>query len=1324
MALSFIKSSGNIISEDFCRELAVETKADYVKDKSFGDQVKKIDEQIAIDFEHLRNRWEEIRIPLLNHEMDLPTLRDKWIKPLFKVLGFDLHINRGYIHNDANISYDIRHSGWNDPAAAIIHLVKTDTDLDSKDATNAKHPNKSPQDTLQSYLITTKHSWGILTNGLRIRVLRNFYHSITKGFLEFDVEAIFENASSEQFRVLYRICHRSRFEGQFKTDEPQIEFDEEGNEIETNIEKCLLEKFHEKSRETGIKVGNKLRDQVITTIETLGSGFTEHLDSSGWDDKQVKAYYAEILNLIYRFLFLLFAEQKGWLPVQNEVYARTYSLNALREFAERGDYSNDEDTDLWEGLKITFDLVARGYQFPNGDQINAFGGQLFSEKKIQTLAPLPLANKHLLKAMDSLCYFEEDKLRNRINYTTLAIDELGSVYESLLDFTPRIAREDLELVLGETKKKGKVEKKIRHINKGEFFLDTRGTDRKTTGSYYTDSRLVAQLIESALVPVIENAVNDKPTAKEKEAALLELKVADIACGSGAFLIAALEKMGEQLALIRKGDEEKPTDDQLREAKRDVLLNCIYGVDLNPMALELAKFSLWITASLPDMPLTFLDHKLKCGNSLIGATPELIEKGIPEDAYKAVGNDNPAICAKLKADAKRHLERLSKVNEPSPQYGLAFERSDIDELLRLRDVLNSRKQEEVTDVELAEEEFRQLEKMERKFKDWLMADVWTAAFFIEKTEIDLDLYATNITLENLRENQPVSEELVRNVIKVSDEYKFFHYHLEFPEVFEKEGFDCLLGNPPWETVEFKTQEFFKTSASEVAKITSTDKRQEEIEKLQTSNPDLYIEYVKESYKYESYKRFFKFSGSFPLTNDGKINLYSKFTEKILNSSKASGIIVQGDIATGFDTKTIFDHLIQNELLHKFHHFHNKGKFFDIHRDTKFALLTIMPNSKATEFMFNIISYDEIIDTGRKIELSKKDIALINPNTKNAPVLRNREDLVLLRKLYSLPIVCNLTKDNPWDILNHRMINGSDDSKYLKLLSDFDADIEIKSLDIFEKTEKYLPVYESKLMWHFDHRFATYQDVSEKNVKESKPRYVELHEKLNTSFEVQTKDYIQSDIFKKKYSDNYVQDWFIIYRNVTGASNSRTTAATIVPKVPVVLSAYILKFDVRHSYSDQVCFLANINSFVFDFISRKKIGGSHLSVYVFNQISIIPPTFYSNKIRNIISKYVLQLTYTSNSLSQFANNLGYDRDPFIWNEKERFQLQCELDAIYAHLYGLEKEEMDYILETFPIVKRKEIDKYGSYRTKETILQLYDEFAWVRVEMQQQPTIKTTE
>ena len=1306
MALSFIKSSGNIITEDFCLALASETKADYVKDKSFGPEVKKVDETIAETFEKLRERWEENRSNIIENKLDNSELRNKWIIPFLKALGYQPIFVASNIKSESGIEYQIPYKGWDSEYAAPIHMVHSSQEFDIKDKSSRTHANKSPQDSVQQFLNTSHHQWAILINGKKVRILRDFYHSITKGFLEFDIESIFETASSEQFRVLYRTLHQSRIDNQYQGNQV-IEYDEEGVAIETE-DNCLLESFHKKSRETGVKVGNKLREQVIDAIEKLGNGFAEDLNPDEFQNGKVKAYYAEILNIIYRLLFLMFAEQKGWLPVRNSIYARTYSLNALRERAERGNFNHDEEKDLWEGLKITFKLVTKGYTFKNGDIINAFGGQLFSDKKLKTINGLSLKNKYLLDAIYHLSYFKMDKLSNRINYANLAIDELGSVYESLLDYEPKLAREAITV--------GK-----REMKRGQFYLDDRGTDRKTSGSYYTDSRLVAQLIESALVPVINNVLVGKTTIAEKEQALLDLKVADIACGSGAFLCAALEKMGEELSLIRMGDEERPTEDQLREAKRDVLLHCIYGVDLNPMALELAKFSLWITASLPDMPMTFLDHKLKCGNSLIGANPDLIKKGIPAEAFNAVGNDNPAICTELKKKVKKQLEQLSKLEEPTEQYGFKFKRNETDELLELREKLNKHKQEKTDDVEAAEEEFHNLEKLEKQFKDWVMADVWTAAFFIEKEEHDLELYPTNTTLQSLKENQLVNKTLIDNVKMLSSKYNFFHYHLEFPEVFKKGGFDCLLGNPPWETVEFKTQEFFKTSAPHIANITVTNKRLKEIDKLNISNSSLYNDYLNEAYKYESYKRFYKFSGTFPLTNEGKINLYSKFTEKILNLSKASGIIVQGDIATGFDTKKIFDYLIQKELLSKFHHYHNRGKFFDIHRDTKFALLTIVPNSIITEFMFNIISYDEINDVNRKIVLSKKDIALINPNTKNAPVLRNSEDLSLLIKLYSFPIVCNLSHENPWKILNHRMINGSDDSRFLKLLSEFEFEGDKHSLSISLDRKEYLPVYESKLMWQYDHRFATYEEVTAKDISNSKPKYVNLEEKVNPDFEIFTKDYIDSEVFLDKYSKNYSQEWFIIYRNVTGAVNNRTTIATIVPKLPIVLSAYILKFDKCHDAKNQVCFLANINSFVFDFISRKKIGGSHLSVYVFDQIPVISPSHYNSKIIDVISNKVLNLTYTSNSLSKFASDLSYLEKPFKWNDRERFQLQCELDAIYAHLYGLEKEEMEYILDTFPIVKRKDIAKYGTFRTKDTILKLYDEFAWVKQEVQQQ--VKTT-
>jgi hypothetical protein len=986
MALSFIKSSGNIITEDFCLALANETKTDYVKDKSFGEEMKKVDEVIASTFEKLRERWEENRVQIIGNELDNATLRKKWMIPFLEALGYSPVFIASNIKSESGIEYQIPYKGWDSEYAPFIHMVNTTQDFDSKDKSSRTHNNKSPQDCLQQFLNTSQHQWAILINGKKIRVLRDFYHSITKGFLEFDLESIFETANSEQFRVLFRIVHRSRIENQYQGTQ-EIEYDDEGNPIETE-DNCLLEKFHKKSRETGVSVGKELRKQVIGAIEGLGNGYAESLNPDEFQNGKVKAFYSEILNIIYRLLFLMFAEQKGWLPVRNNIYARTYSLNALRERAEKGNYGHDDEYDLWEGLKITFKLVANGYAFQNGDKINAFGGQLFSDKKIAVIRSLPLKNKFLLDAIYRISYFKLDNLSNRINYANLAIDELGSVYESLLDYEPKLAKAPLTL-------------NKREINRGEFYLDDRGTDRKTTGSYYTDSRLVAQLIESALVPVINNALAGKNTIDEKEKALLNLKVADIACGSGAFICAALEKMGEQLALIRMGDEERPTEDQLREAKRDILLHCIYGVDLNPMALELAKFSLWITASLPDMPLTFLDHKLKCGNSLIGANPKLIEEGIPEEAFNAVGNDNPAICTELKKRVRKQLEMLNKLKEPTTQYGLGFQKNETSELLRLRDILNKHKQEEVTDVDLAEEEYRQLEKLERKFKDWLMADVWTAAFFIEKVEHDLELYPTNSTLENMRENQPVKEELIENVLKVSDQYNFFHFHLEFPEVFEKGGFDCLLGNPPWEKVQPEEVKFFKGKADIISEAKG-EKRKKLIESLRSEDAILFNEWEKYKNEIELFSKFIKGSSEYESVKKGNLNTYGIFTVKgisVTNKNSTWGLIVQSGLATDDTYKTLFSKCIEENLIVSLYDYENRYKLFDAESNLRFVLVTFSKCKidKKIKIKFGLRNPEEIL-RNEYYYLETEDFKLFNPNTSNCPAFNSQKDVDITRHLY--------------------------------------------------------------------------------------------------------------------------------------------------------------------------------------------------------------------------------------------------------------------------------------------------------------------------------------
>ena len=977
----------------------------------------------------------------------------------------------------------------------------------------------------------------------------------------------------------------------------------------------------------------------------------------------------------------MFAEQKGWLPVRNSIYARTYSLNALRERSERGNYSHDEEHDLWEGLKITFQLVANGYTFKNGDIINAFGGQLFSDRKIATIKDLSLKNKYLLDAIFRLSYFKLDNLSNRINYANLAIDELGSVYESLLDYEPKLAKEPFTL--------GK-----REIKRGEFYLDDRGTDRKTTGSYYTDSRLVAQLIESALVPVIQNTLKNKTSQAEKEAALLDLKVADIACGSGAFICAALEKLGEELALIRMGEEERPTEEQLREAKRDVLLHCIYGVDLNPMAIELAKFSLWITASLPDMPLTFLDHKLKCGNSLIGATPDLIKKGIPEEAYKPVGNDNPAICTELKKKIRKQLESLNRVTESQAQYGLQFGRNQTDELLRLREALNNRKQEDNSDVEEAEEEYRKLEKMERQFKDWLMADVWTAAFFIEKTETDLNLYPTNVTLEQLRENEKVNEALIERVLKTSDQYHFFHYHLEFPEVFEKGGFDCLLGNPPWEELQAQEKEFF-SEHPEIANATVTI-RKKKIDDLKVQNEQLYLDWVKYKTTIDCIRNFISESQCFSLSAFGKLNLYSLFAEKFLalaNQSGYASFITPTDIGTGKTNQNFISYLIKEKYLVSFVDYENskRPKYFqEVHSQLRFCILTIFKGYCGDGTYEFLIRTDDQLHKNI-ISLKFDDILLLNPETKTIPVFLNKYEAELAFKLYRAQPLFG--RYNVFPIT--RVFNIGIPAILKMFQKEYDNNLP--------------PLYEGKMFAAYNHRQSTIQ-INEENIsRKASGIDLSITELKDPSFKCKTQYYYRMDEY---LNEQFPNDWILVYKDIGSSTNSRSMISCIIPKIPTDFTVRAITGPIDSIKA--CCAIACFNSFIFDFLLRQKLVGNHLSDYFINQIPFVDGSRICSAALKKIGDNVLKLTYSNNEVRGFAIDCGYSGEPFIWNEKERFQLQCELDAIYAHLYGVEKEEMDYILETFPIVKRKDIDKYGSYRTKETILQLYDEFTWVREEM----------
>jgi hypothetical protein len=1308
MALNFIKASGNIITEDFCISLASETKAEYVKDKSFGDSVKKIDEVIATTFEKLRERWEENRTSIINNTYDNSNLRQKWIIPFLKELGFDPIFVGSNVKSASGIEYQIPYKAWDSDFAPLIQMVNSSQDLDDKDRTSRTHSNKSPQDCLQQFLNTSDHQWAILTNGKKVRIVRDFYHSITKGFLEFDLEGIFETANSEQFRVLYRVIHKSRFENQYQGNIEQ-EFDEEGNLIE-KPDNCLLELYHKKAKETGIKVGNKLREQVINSIELLGNGFAEHLNPDEFQNGKVKAYYAEILNIIYRLLFLMFAEQKGWLPVRNSIYARTYSINSLKERAARGNYSHDEESDIWEGLKITFKLVTKGYKFKNGEKVNAFGGQLFSDRKISTITNLKIKNKFLLDAVYQLSFFKSENLINKINYANLAIDELGSVYESLLDYEPKLAKETT--TVGN-----------KQINRGTFYLDDRGTDRKTSGSYYTDSRLVAQLIDSALVPVVENAINNKSSQLEKETALLDLKVADIACGSGAFLCAALEKMGEYLAIIRMGDEDRPTDEQLREAKRDVLLHCIYGVDLNPMALELAKFSLWITASLPDMPLSFLDHKLKFGNSLIGATPDLVKNGIPVEAYKEVGNDNKETSKWLREKVKKELASLAKSGGFQSTLDLRVTISDTEEDVQAYLDLLSNEQETPEEVEAAENEYYSIKKHLQHSVEWRLADAWTASFFTEKTDLEKS-YTTNETLYNLRNGLTVNETLLNEIEQISSKYHFFHYHLEFPEVFEKGGFDCLLGNPPWEKITILEREFF-SSFQNIVNEKRSNIRKRLIDDLKVTQPAIYNDWIKANIDVEKQKQYMTASSRFSLSAVGELNLYPLFVENnanLINKEGFSGIIIKSGMLQSPTWAVFTQYLIEKGKIVSAYDFRNwAGWFPAIGYHERFTLLTLTGKSEVMEFGFYLDDTSEIKYSDKVFPITADECLRINPLSKNIATFSSKRDKDILVSIYKSYEIINEVES--WNIRYSTGLHMSSESNELKTIEELIEEGYTLNQNIFRNGDHYyFPLLEGKLIHQYDHRFASFEGIpmdKRFGIKAATNLPSDL-QKADGKFEILPRywvsdNYKSSDKIKRKLHS----EWSLTFRDTTNViSNFRTFVACIASQTAFNYKAPNLVIDEEDASTralKSALLLAVINSIPFDYITRVKFYGANLIKNIIDQLPMIDYYKISLFKDQIVSR-VIKLTYTSDSVKSFADDLNINSQPYIFNKNERHLIKCELDAIVAHLFEIEKVDLEYMLDSFVILRNKEIQQSGSYRTKETVLRMYDEFSWVKDKLNQ--------
>lgn len=756
-----IRIEGAILSADLLDQLEDKTGQN-PKDFGLGSNVR-VKDEIARTFAEAQSLWKMFQRKLETlprNSVGTSETRNAFIGPLLSLLGFNLEYqNTGPIVNGK--TYAISHMAP-EQGNTRIHIMGylEPSGLDKKPENQTLR--MSAHAIVQEYLNLTEDLYAIVTNGRVLRVLRDSTRLVKQSYIEFDFDRMFTDGLYADFAVFYRLVHATRFP-----------------KVSTDTANCILEKYHQDSLEAGDRIRDGLSIAVIRAINAIGSGFVTHPSNEELrraicaGEVPSQEYYKWLLRIVYRLLFLMVVEERDLLFPQSvpaekrKVYDEFYSLSRLRKLSEKAHLTDKRNNDLWTSLCATFSLFgSEGLGTKIG--IEPLGGDLFQSDAIGLLSKSILRNDTLLQALFDIGFYENatTKTKVRVNYAALNVEEFGSVYEGLLEL-------DVALVCSDTS-----------VN----FLLKKSDARANTGSHYTPDELVQPLIKHSLDHLIEDRIK-RPNAEE---ALLDLKVADIACGSGHILLAAARRIATELATVRTG-EDQPSPTAYRSALRDVIRHCIYGVDLNPLAVELCKVAFWLEAHNPGEPLNFLDHHIKCGNAIVGfRTIEEVKNGIPSEAFTTLPGDDKDLAAdyrKRNTAQRKNREQLILSDDES----LVAKLDDVVE--RQRQIV-SMPEDSPAAIALKQQTYKTFSESEEMAQLRRVASLPVAMFYTPRTAEYSDALVTDDMFISYWNGKPVRGSVLNNVENLAERKRFFHWFIEFPEIADRGGFDCILGNPPY------------------------------------------------------------------------------------------------------------------------------------------------------------------------------------------------------------------------------------------------------------------------------------------------------------------------------------------------------------------------------------------------------------------------------------------------------------------------------------------------------------------------------------------------
>ncbi|MFF3242352.1 Eco57I restriction-modification methylase domain-containing protein [Streptomyces sp. NPDC002870] len=1116
----------------------------------------------------------------------------------------------------------------------------------------------------------------LISNGVELRVIRRDPGlGGEASYLSIDLVGLAELGDDHEWRVLWALLR------------PEAFTPDDTGEI-------LWKRVEDASTDAATSVSENLSGGVRTAISSIANGALHHWRRSGQEPPEPRALFADALKVAYRLLFVAYAEDRGLLPIGTPAYDRGYSLRTLRKEILAADAAWEPDGGfLWGSLQAQWALLRDGIDA--GElQITGFNGGLFDPGKSPLLdtPEMTVGDTFVRNAIHALSWTKPERSTGSqaqeglraVNYRELGVEQLGSIYEGLLSFEPQIAESPKALARIGRGQSALVQvldidrlpenaEVLESYETGTFYLFEASGQRKGSGSYYTARPLAHFVVGETLRPLVQDATPEQ---------ILNLRICDPAMGSGAFLVPAVHQLTEAYgeALARAGEmlDHKLDDSERAAYRRLIVERCIYGVDLNPMAVELAKVSLWLTTAAAGKPLSFLDAHLRCGNAVVGASIDSWA-GVPEPARGG------------------RVQRGGAASDDLQGSLFAVEEPDLASLVRVRQALAQEPSEDRLQVRAKEQRFARLLDGDDFTRLRAMGDWWVAPFF----HTDALKGNTGQWLsghDSIERGESPRQDLAELPSQVRKRFRPFHWEVEFPEVFfnangerrTDAGFDVMLGNPPWEGITFKAAEFYGRFDPSYVLLKKKDEkldRQAELDK----RPDVSTAREEADTVLAGVKSFIKSSGIYRMlyAHGTTFNYYRTFLERELAMLAPRGRIglvidsgVISDAATAEHRRELLDHCsIDHFVLCD-----NKNKIFPIDSREQFLLLVAGKGGVTDPLPFasGVSLLEHLLDLDRRtLSISRTTIEALAPETLAIPDTRDPSILDVFATIYAdRPYLLEQMPVGGWRIDWGREFHLNDDRQF------------------FGVDGTGIPLREGKHIHQYVHNFAepSYflrEELGEaalvnrarKRAKKKDVRSLirQPGEGVLLATEPRTRSL-------ELPSDHYRP----CVRQTARATDERTLIAAVIPPGAAVSDK--LHFFYRSSFdlggngyrtvldtAAMMYIVALLNSVVLDFIVRRKVS-SAVTKSVMATLPVPDVPLDGGPGADIV-RLSARLTCRSFEFEDLAGVLGVECAPL--SREAEYSLRAELDARVAHLYGLSVEQLELIFADF----RQSADTEGS-------------------------------